>query len=127
MPFIAFNKTTELLAADDLHINPGAVLYVEASRPDQIGHTCIYMLGQGEAVNAVEESIETVVSRMGGLIAAKRHYLAPLPLESVGTVYLSPTNVSYARPNAPASPTFWVLRFVDGSELRVMAPLPEGF
>lgn len=126
MPFIAFNKATELLAADDLRINPGAVLYVEASRPDLVGQTTVHLLGQGERVNAVEESIGTVVSRIGGLIGAQRHYLAPPPPEGVSTVYIAPVNVSYARPNVPASPDFWVLRFVDGSEIRVMAPLPEG-
>ena len=127
MPFIAFNKTTEPLTADDLRINPGAVLYVEASRPDLVGQTTIHLLGQGERVNAVEESIGTVVSRIGGLIGVTRHYLAPLPPEGASTVYISPTHVSYARPNVPASPDFWVLRFVDGSEVRVLAPLPEGF
>lgn len=126
MPFIAFNKATEPLTADDLRINPGAVLYVEASRPDLVGQTTIHLLGQGEGVNAVEERIDTVVSRLGGLIGATRHYLAPPPPEGASTVYISPAHVSYARPNVPASPDFWVLRFVDGSEIRVLAPLPDG-
>lgn len=126
MSFIAFNKTTEPLAADDLRVNPRAVLYVEASRPDLVGQTTIHLLGQSEVVNAVEETIGTVVSRLGGLVAARRHYLAPRPPEGPSTVYIAPLNVSYVRPNLPSAPDFWVVRFVDGSELRVLAPLPDG-
>ena len=126
MSFIAFNKTTEPLAADDLRVNPRTVLYVEASRPDLVGQTTIHLLGQSEMVNAVEETVDTVVGRLGGLVAAQRHYLAPPPAEGPSTVYVSPLNVSYVRPNLPSAPDFWVVRFVDGSELRVRAPLPDG-
>ena len=126
MSFIAFNKTTEPLAADDLRVNPRAVLYVEASRPDLVGQTTIHLLGQSEVVNAVEETAGAVVGRLGGLVAAQRHYLAPPPAEGPSTVYVSPLNVSYVRPNSPSAPDFWVVRFVDGSELRVRAPLPDG-
>ena len=126
MPFIALNKAFDPAAPDDLRINTAAVLYVEASRPDLVGQTTIHLLGQGITVNAVTESIGTVVSEIGGLVAASRHYLAPPPEGGASTVYICPTNVSYVRPNLPASPDFWVLRFVDGSELRVAAPLPLG-
>jgi hypothetical protein len=126
MPFIAFSKAFDLADPDDLRINKSAVLYVEASRPDLIGQTTIHLLGQGINVNAVTESIGTVVSEIGGLVAATRHYLAPPPNEGASTVYICLANVSYARPNLPALPDFWVLRFVDGSELRVVAPLPIG-
>ncbi len=126
MPFIAFNKALDPAAPDDLRINTAAVLYVEASRLDLIGHTTIHLLGQGVAVNAVTESIGLVVSEIGGLVAATRHYLAPPPSEGASTVYICPPNVSYSRPNLPASPDFWVVRFVDGSELRVLHPLPQG-
>lgn len=125
MPFIAFNKAFDPEAPDDLRINTAAVLYVEASRLDLIGQTTIHLLGQGETVNAVTESIGLVVSEIGGL-AATRHYLAPPPAEGASTVYICPANVSYVRPNIPALPDFWVVRFVDGSELRVVAPLPVG-
>ena len=126
MPFIALNKVFDPAEPDDLRINTAAVLYVEASRPDLVGQTTIHLLGQGITVNAVTESIGTVVSEIGGLVAASRHYLAPPPEGGASTVYICPTNVSYVRPNLPASPDFWVLRFVDGSELRVAAPLPLG-
>ena len=126
MPFIAFNKAFDPAAPDDLHINTAAVLYVEASRLDLIGQTTIHLLGQGETVNAVTESIGLVVSEIGGLVAATRHYLAPPPAEGASTVYICPANVSYVRPNLPALPDFWVVRFVDGSEVRVVAPLPIG-
>ena len=126
MPFIALNKAFDPAAPDDLRINTAAVLYVEASRHDMVGQTTIHLLGQGVTVNAVTESIGLVVSEIGGLVAATRHYLAPPPAEGASTVYICPANVSYSRPNLPALPDFWVLRFVDGSELRVVAPLPLG-
>ena len=126
MPFIALNKAFDPAEPDDLRINTAAVLYVEASRMDLVGQTTIHLLGQGETVNAVTESIGLVVSEIGGLVAATRHYLAIPPEDGASTVYLCPANVSFVRPNLPASPDFWVLRFVDGSELRVAAPLPLG-
>ena len=126
MPFIAFNKAFDPDAPEDLRINTAAVLYVEASRLDLVGQTTIHLLGQGVTVNAVTEAISLVVSEVGGLVAATRHYLAPPPAEGASTVYICPANVSYSRPNLPALPDFWVVRFVDGSELRVVAPLPLG-
>lgn len=126
MPFIAFNKAFDPDSPDDLRINTASVLYVEASRLDLIGQTTIHLLGQGVTVNAVTESTSVVVREIGGLVAATRHYLAPPPAEGASTVYICPDNVSYVRPNLPALPDFWVVRFVDGSELRVVAPLPLG-
>ena len=130
MPFIAFNKATDPAAPDDLRINTAGVLYVEASRPDLVGRTTIHMLGQGTTVNAVTESVGTVVSSIFDtacvLVACTRHYLASPPEDGASTVYVSPANVSYVRPNLPAAPDFWVIRFVDGSELRVLDPLPQG-
>ena len=126
MPFVAFNKATDPAAPDDLRINTSAVLYAEASRAGLIGQTTIHMLGQGTVVNAVTESIGTVVSNIGGMVAGKRHYLAPPPDDGVSTLYISPANVSHVRPNLPASPDFWYVKFVDGSEVRIVDPLPEG-
>ena len=126
MAFIAFNKAFDPGTPDDLRINTAAILYVEASRLDLVGQTTVHLLGQGVTVNAVTESTSTVVSEIGGLIAATRHYLAPPPAEGASTVYICPANVSYVRPNLPAKPDFWVVRFVDGSELRVQHPLPNG-
>ena len=126
MPFIAFNKAFDPDTPDDLRINTAAVLYAEASRLDLVGQTTVHLLSQGETVNAVTESISIVVSEIGGLVAATRHYLAPRPAEGASTVYVCPANVSYVRPNLPALPDFWVVRFVDGSEVRVQHPLPDG-
>jgi hypothetical protein len=126
MPFISFNKATDPAAPDDLRINTTAVLYVEASRPDLLGETTIHMLGQGSTVNAVTQSTGTVVSEIGSLVAAKRHYLAPPPDGGASTVYIAPWNVSYVRPNLPLAHDFWYIKFVDGSELRIINPLPEG-
>lgn len=126
MAFISFNRATGPEAPDDLRLNVQAVLYVEASRPDLVGRTTIHLLGQGATVNAVTESIGTVVTTIGGLVAAKRHYLAPPPDDGASTVYISPRNVSHLRPNLPAAPEFWYITFTDGSELRVVDPLPDG-
>lgn len=133
MTFIAFNKATDPTAPDDLRINPEAVLYVEASRADLLGQTTIHMLGQGTVVNAVTETIGTVVSSIAaaigngpGLVGAVRHYLATTPEGGASTVYIAPGNVSYVRPNVPETHEFWYVRFVDGSELRIMDPLPAG-
>ena len=130
MPFISFNKVTDPSSPDDLRINPAAVLYVEASRPDLVGKTVIHLLGQGSTLNAVTESLGTVVTAIFQaacpLVVCTRHYLAAPPEDGASKVYISPANVSFARPNLPASPDFWVLRFVDGSELRVLNPLPPG-
>ena len=126
MPFVSFNKAADPLAPDDLHVNTRAVLYAEASRPDLVGQTTVHLLGQGTTVNAVTESIGVVVTVIGGLVACKRHYFAPPPEGGASTVYVSPINVSYVRPNLPSSHEFWYLKFVDGSELRVTDPLPNG-
>ena len=126
MPFISFNRATDPAAPDDLRINTSAVLYVEASRAGLIGQTTIHMLGQGSVVNAVTESIGTVVSKIGSMVAGKRHYLAPPPDDGAATLYISPANVSHVRPNLPAAPDFWYVKFVDGSEVRIVDPLPEG-
>lgn len=130
MAFISFTKAAGSAAPDDLRINPIAVLYVEASRPDLIGRTMIHMLGQGTVVNAVAESVGTVISAIFSercsLVACTRHYLAAPPNDGASTVYVSPANVSFLRPNLQATPDFWVLTFVDGSELRVVDPLPQG-
>ena len=126
MPFIGFNKAFDPDIPQDLRINTAAVLYAEAVRLDLVGQTTTHLLGQGETLNAVTEPVSLVVSEIGGLVAATRHYLVPPPAEGASTLYISPANVSYVRPNLPALPDFWVVRFVDGSELRVVAPLPLG-
>ncbi len=136
MPLIAFNKATDPTTPDDLRINPEAVLYVEASRADLLGQTTLYLLGQGSVVNAVTETVGTVVSFIDaaltlkggghGLVGAVRHYLATTPEDGASTVYIAPGKVSYVRPNVPEAHEFWYVRFVDGSELRIVDPLPSG-
>ena len=130
MAFAAFNKAFDPTSADGLRINTNAVLYAEVSRPELVGHTMIHMLGQGSTVNAVTDATDSVVNMLsaGGpaLVAATRHYMAMPPPDGASTVYISPTHVSFIRPNLPTSPDFWVVRFVDGSELRVDHPLPDG-
>jgi hypothetical protein len=134
MPFIALNKASDPTAPDDLRINSAAILYVEASRPDLVGLTTVHVLGQGAVVIAVNEPIDVVVREVARaleadgseLLPATRHYLAPPPGTGPSTVFISPVNVSFVRPNLPASPDFWVVHFTDGSEVRVVHPLPGG-
>jgi hypothetical protein len=126
MAFISLNKSSDPTTQDHLRINRSAVLYVEASRPGLVGQTTIHLLGQDAVVSAVTDPVATVVGVLGGLVAADRHYLAPPPEDGISTVYIASANVSYLRPNLPASPDFWYVRFVDGSELRIVAPLPAG-
>lgn len=126
MPFISFNKANDPAAPDDLRLNTTAVLYVEASRPDLLGQTTIHLLGQGTTVHAVTQPISIVVSEIGGLVVAKRHYLAPPPDGGASSVHIAPWNVSYVRPNLPLAQDFWYVTFVDGSELRIIDPLPAG-
>lgn len=45
--------------------------------PNKMGETTIRLLGQGNNVNAVTESISAVVCEIGGLLATTRHCLAP--------------------------------------------------
>jgi hypothetical protein len=126
MPFLSFNRATEPAAPDELRINTSAVLYVEASRAELIGQTTIHMLGQGTVANTVSESIDTVVRNLGGVVAGKRHYLAPPPDDGAATLHISPANVSHVRSDLPASPDFWYVKFVDGLEVRIVNPLPDG-
>ena len=134
MPFVALNKASDPTAPDDLRINSAAILYVEASRQELLGRTTVHVLGQGATVIAVNEPIDVVVREVSRaleadsseLLPATRHYLAAPPAAGPSTVFISPVNVSFVRPNLPASPDFWVVQFTDGSEVRVVHPLPGG-
>ncbi|WP_293606122.1 hypothetical protein [Polaromonas sp. UBA4122] len=57
-------------------------------------------------------------------MASTRHYLTAPPDDGASTVFLCWHNVSYVRHNLPIAPTFWYVRFIDGSELRIVDPLP---
>jgi len=134
MTFIALNKASDPTAPDDLRINSAAILYVEASRQELLGRTAVYVLGQGATVIAVNEPIDVVVREVSRaleadgseLLPATRHYLAAPPATGPSTVFISPVNVSFVRPNLSASPDFWVVQFTDGSDVRVVHPLPGG-
>jgi hypothetical protein len=111
-------KTARPLAIDDLRINPRAVLLWEASRPDLVSQTTIHMLGGREARWSCgrRDHRDTVVNRLGGLLAARR-YLAPPPAERASTVYISPRECEqlcrpYGRLISGSS------GFVDGSGLK---------
>jgi hypothetical protein len=124
MPMLSFNNANDAAVRDDVRINSSAVRFVEAARPEQKGQTIIHLLGQGEVGIPVVETVEEVVTAIGCLAAAGRHYLAGAGGSSASTVYIAVDNVSYLRPNKNAKPPFWYVYFVDGYELRVLDPPP---
>jgi hypothetical protein len=126
MPILAFNKASDPKWPDDVRIASSAVRYVEESRLGQSNHATIHVLGHRDAGIKVGDSIESVVSSVGGLVAATRHYLAGQPADGGSTVYVSAANVSHIRPSTPGKRDFWVVHFIDGSELRIVDPLPAG-
>ena len=110
-----------------MRINIDTVLYAEATQPDQVGHTVLYVLGEAEKGVFLTDPISVVVDKIGGLLPLTRHYLASTPAVGASIVFVAPSKVSYARPGTPgALAGFWVLRFIDGNELRVLGPLPAG-
>jgi hypothetical protein len=94
--------------------------------PNKMGKITIHLIGQGINVNAVTESISTVVCEIGALVAAKRHCVALPPKGGARTVYTCIAKMRWVRPNLPAMAGFWVLQFVDGSQLRAQHPLAQG-
>lgn len=126
MPILAFNRETDPHTPDDARISSKAVRYVEPTRQGQAGLTVIHMLGQGENGITVMEALEVVVGSIQGLVAAPRHYSAAQPDDGRSTVYIAPANVSHLRPNNPTKRDFWSVYFIDGSELRIIDPLPVG-
>jgi hypothetical protein len=126
MTMLAFNKATDPKWPDDVRIASSAVRYVEVSRIGESNLATIHVLGQRDAGLQVMDSLDAVVAAIGGLTAATRHYLAGQPQDGGATVYVAAANISFLRPNTPAKRDFWVIRFIDGSELRIVDPLPVG-
>jgi hypothetical protein len=127
MSIFHFNKSTGPATQEDIWINTAAVRYAEAARPEQIGKASIHLIGQGEAGILVMEPLETVLGSFSHLVEAPRHYLAGLPEQGGGVVYIAPSLISYFRPATPKDPAYWYVYFLDGSELRIHHPIPPGF
>lgn len=126
MPILAFSKSSDPGTPDDARISSVAVRYVEPTRQGQPGKTVVHMLGQGENGITVMEAIDVVAGSIAGLVAAPRHYAAGQPDDGRSTVFIAPANVSHLRPNNPTKRDFWSVFFVDGTELRIIDPLPVG-
>lgn len=126
MPILFFNNATDAATRDDVHINPAAVRFVEAALENKLGHTNIHVLGYKVSGIRVTEQIATVLASLPGLVQATRHYHAGEPAMGASTLFVAPHNLSFIRPNVPKDPTFWILRFTDESELRIVGPLPQG-
>ncbi len=126
MPILAFSKAGDPSTLDDTRISSTAVRYVEPTRQGQPGKTVIHVLGQGENGLVVMEALDVVVGAIEGLIAAPRHYSGAQPEDGGSTVFIAPANVSHLRPNNPSKRDFWSVLFIDGTELRIVDPLPVG-
>ncbi len=126
MPILAFSKSSDPDTPDDARISSAAVRYVEPTRQGQPGKTVIHVLGQGENGITVMEANDVVAGSIAGLVAAPRHYSAAQPDDGRSTVFIATANVSHLRPNNPTKRDFWSVFFVDGTELRIIDPLPAG-
>lgn len=128
MSMISFNKSNDPHPPEEVRINTDAVLYAEATQPDQVGKTVLYLQGEAEKGVFLTDAITVVVDKLGGgLMPMTRHYLAGPPAAGASIVFVAPSKVSYARPGTPGAMIgFWVIRFIDGSDVRVLGPLPVG-
>lgn len=124
MRIVGFNKATDPTKTDEVRINPAAVRYVEGSRGQQSGQTWIHLIGQGTVGIPVVEPIAAVVDKVGGLVTATRHYLAGQPETGGSLVHVAPSAISFIRPNSARDPSYWHIVFLDGTELRILDPLP---
>jgi len=126
MPMLAFNNAADPKTPDDVHVASSAVRFVEESRLGQAALATIHVLGLREAGIQVMDPLDVVVSSIGGLTAATRHYLAGQPKDGGSMVFIATANISYIRPSTPDKREFWIIYFIDGTELRIVDPLPAG-
>ena len=126
MAIIPFCKATNPPTIEAVHIQAGAVLFVEASTEHQVGQTLIQVFGQTEQGVRVVESVSSVLEMLPGSIAAHRHYHAGAPPEGESIVHIYTPNIATIAPNTPHEPMFWTITFKDQCTLRVKAPLPIG-
>lgn len=126
MAIFPFCKATNPPTIDPVHVNAGAILFVEATSENQVGQTMIQVFGQTEQGVRVVESVSNVLDVIPGAIAAHRHYHAGAPPEGESLVHIYTHNIATITPNTPHEPMFWTITFKDQFVLRVMAPLPMG-
>lgn len=88
MPIIRLRRATNPPTPEAVHINSGAVLFVEAATENQVGQTMIQMFGQTEQGIRVVESIQHVLEALPGSFGAYRHYHAGAPLEGESVVHI---------------------------------------
>jgi hypothetical protein len=126
MPIIQLQRATNPPTPEAVHINPGAVLFVEAVIEHQIGQTLIQVFGQKEQGIRVVETIQHVLDALPGSFGAYRHYHAGAPVDGESVVHIYEHNIASISPNTPHDPMFWTITFKDQFALRVTAPLPLG-
>lgn len=125
MAIIQLLRATNPPTPEAVHINAGAVLFVEAATENQVGQTLIQVFGQEQGIRVVE-SIQHVLGMLPGSFGAYRHYHAGAPPEGESVVHIYEHNIASLTPNTPHDPVFWTITFKDKFALRVMAPLPLG-
>ena len=126
MAIIPFCKATNPPTIEPVHINAGAILFVEATSEHQVGQTLIQLFGQTEQGVRVVESVSSVLDVLPGSVAAYRHYHAGAPPEGESVVHIYTNNIAMIAPNTPHEPMYWTITFKDQFALRVMSPLPIG-
>jgi hypothetical protein len=124
MPIISLNKASHPDVENDIRINTAAVRFVEAAPPNQSGGAVVHMLC-AQRIPVVED-IGRIVAKIGGMVPARRKTSGGAST-SGDTIYLSPETISHLRPNTPESPAFWIASFIDGSEILILSPLPQGW
>jgi hypothetical protein len=124
MPTIHLHRATNPPTPEVVHINPGAVLFVEAAPDLQVGETLVQVYGQTKQSIRVLESLPDVLGMLPDYVSVRRHYHAGAPLDGGSVAHVYPFNVASIVPNTPHEPTFWTITFKDQFELRVMNPLP---
>lgn len=126
MAITPFNKANNPPTPEAVHINSGAVLFVEATPKHQVGQTLLQVFGQTEQSVRVVESVSQVLRSLPGSIATYRHYEAGAPPDGASVIHLYADNIATIVPNTPHEPMFWTITFKDLFSLRIAAPLPIG-
>jgi hypothetical protein len=126
MSIVQFCKATNPATTEAVHVNSGAVLFVETTTEHQVGQTLIQVFGQTEQGVRVAEALPNVLKMLPGSVAAHRHYHAGSPPKGESIVHIYTSNIASISPNTPQEPVFWLITFKDRFVLRVMSPLPIG-
>jgi len=125
MSTIQLCRATNPPTPEAVHINPTAVLFVEAVPEQQVGQTSVQVFGQTQESIRVVDSLAKVLEMLPGSVAVRRHYHAVIPPDGGSVVHVYPSNVASIVSDTAHEPMFWTITFKDRFELRVKSPLPS--